>query len=110
MPVAGSTAIASCQKRPIPVIGVAFDTPSCGTSKMYPCGFVVAGFRFGSSSVSSQESHEPHGVGPPAQFTRVPDRLGVTLTTFPAFGSNSVVVVPPPQVASYGRLPNAFVI
>ena len=47
------------------------------------------------SVVSSQVSHEPHGVGPPAQFRTVPLRLAAVPRYSPDFWSNSTVVVPP---------------
>ena len=54
----------------------------------------------GLNVVSSHVSHEPHGVGPPAQFLAVPARLARPLVILPDFGSNTMVVVPPPAPGS----------
>ena len=54
----------------------------------------------GASSASSHVSHEPQGVGPPAQLRTVPLRLENARTTWPRRVSNSTVVVPPPAPGS----------
>ena len=69
--------------------------PSAGTSKTYPCGSSKSFPPPGPSTVSSQVSHDPHGVGPPAQLTAVPARLTQARRTEPLAVSNSTVVVPP---------------
>ena len=50
--------------------------------------------------VSSHEIQLPHGVGPPAQFTRVPERLTKSRVICRVFRSMTSVVVPPPAVSS----------
>ena len=52
--------------------------------------------------VSSHVSHEPHGVGPPAQLRMVPDRLGVTTGFAGSSGSKTIVVVPPAAAGVVG--------
>ena len=101
MPVAGSTAMASCTKRPMAVSGSNVARPSTGTSKIQPCSRVKRGSLTGSAVVSSQVSHEPQGVGPPAQLRMVPAMLAVLRITFAACKSRSSVVVPPPASVSY---------
>jgi hypothetical protein len=62
-------ATASWEKEPISLIGVrdrSFSGSPGMTSKTYPCPSVRA---------SSQVSHVPQGVLPPAQFARVPDEV-----------------------------------
>jgi hypothetical protein len=69
MPVAGSMSTASCEKKPIPRIGVldsSFSGSFGSTSKTYPCPVVRS---------SSQVSQVPHGVAPPAQLLRVPEEV-----------------------------------
>src|SRR5918994_4841038 len=109
MPERGSTASASGGKRPALVIGSRFDWPPAGTSKMNPCRSVrgtletpvKSGPTSGPLTVSSQVIQEPHGVGPPEQFICVPLRLVNACTTSPNLVT-SIVVVPPPAIASYG--------
>jgi hypothetical protein len=56
------------------------------------------------SSVSSPESQLPQGVGPPAQFLKVPSRLQYCRTRRRVLsGSTSIEVVPPPAYASYAK-------
>ncbi len=57
----------------------------------------------GCATVSSHVSHDPHGVGPPAQLVTVPAMLGQAWMNCPCVVSNSKVVVPPPAVGSYAR-------
>jgi hypothetical protein len=49
---------------------------------------------------SSQESHAPHGVGPPAQLVSVPVRLAKLRETSFRFVSKWSVVVPPEAAES----------
>ncbi len=51
--------------------------------------------------VSSQVTHEPHGIWPPEQFIIVPLRLVKERMTSP-WVETWIVVVPPPAMASYG--------
>ena len=53
----------------------------------------------GPLTVSSQVSHEPHGVAPPAQFICVPLQL-TQESTLVAWRLTSSVVVPPPATGS----------
>ena len=55
----------------------------------------------GPFTVSSQVTHEPHGMIPPEQFIIVPLRLVKALITCPS-GVQWIVVVPPPALVSYG--------
>src|SRR5687767_9133094 len=108
IPERGSTATASCEKRPIAGSGTACTCPSAhtGTSKLYPCPFrKPVTLALGGSNVSSDVIQLRHGVRPPAQFTWVPPTLtqsrtrGEPLgpqTRDPSFAcSTSSVVVPP---------------
>ncbi len=68
---------------------------------MYPCGLVIKGCSApGPIVVSSHVSQLFHGVAPPAQLRMVPAMLERVLTRRPAFGSNVIVVVPPPAPSS----------
>ena len=58
---------------------------------------------FGPAFVSSQVTHESHGVTPPAQFTVVPLSLTNSFSTFLVNGLTTTVVVPPPPRMSYDR-------
>src|SRR3546814_5371388 len=71
MPVRGSTAAASCLKRPSAFSGSGSTIPLAlaGTSNTYPCGLSL------SRKASSHDSQLPHGVTPPAQLIAVPARL-----------------------------------
>ena len=86
--------------RPIAFNGSAEAAPRLGTSKTYPCGFSSGLSLAGPLTVSSQDSHEPHGVGPPAQLRIVPVRLGAVSVTRSARVSKVRVVVPPPPRGS----------
>src|SRR5262245_14183351 len=96
LPVLGSTASASCTNRPSWGSGVTWTKPSAddGASYTKPWGLPWT------STVSSQVSHEPHGVGPPAQLVLVPDRTPQTTGLPGSRGSNSMMVLPPPELAS----------
>ena len=75
-PEFGSTAIASWLNRPISVSGTGSTRPissTAGTSKLYPWSLARTSSVF--STVSSQLTHVFHGVGPPAQLRKVPERL-----------------------------------
>ncbi len=109
MPSFGLYAAASWAKRPAAVIGCRFDCPPEGTSKMNPCRCcngtfetpVKSGPTSGPLTVSSQVIQLPHGMRPPEQFICVPLRLVNAWTTCPS-SVTSLVVVPPPVMASYG--------
>src|SRR5262245_14352638 len=97
-------ASASCENRPIALYGCGSGStfkvePDAGTSKMYPWLFVRSPFPT-PSVVSSHVSHDPHGVGPPAQLRTVPLMLAHDLMNSPRAVSSSVVVVPPPASTS----------
>ena len=57
------------------MIGLPLAPPAAGTSKTYPWSFPPT--RLVRRTVSSQVSHDPQPVGPPAQFTAVPESNGV---------------------------------
>ena len=62
---------------------------------------VKSGPTSGPLTVSSQVTHDPHGISPPEQFIIVPLRLVNERTTSPVVVT-WMVVVPPPAWASYG--------
>src|SRR5690349_4682542 len=76
---------------------------------MYPC--CIPHPCAGPSVVSSQESHEPHGVGPPAQLMIVPLRLMKSRTSVAdpsGARRTSRDVQPPPPRGSYAREASPF--
>src|SRR5215211_6510678 len=101
MPVAGSTATASCENRPSPLSGTASLAPLWGTSKTYPWRTSDGMPALLICVVSSHVSHEPHGARPPAQLRIVPLRLGVVPSHSPRPWWNRRFVVPPAAVGSY---------
>ena len=56
----------------------------------------------GPLTVSSQVIQLPHGIRPPEQFICVPFRLVNASSDLAVPASTSMVVVPPPAIASYG--------
>ena len=112
MLVRGSTATASWLKRPMSMMGRGSTGPVAleSTSKTQPWVLVKLveppSSSFGPTAVSSQLSQLPHGVGPPAQLTVVPERL--TKSDWSSrFAPTTSVVVPPPATGSYGLAPRA---
>src|SRR3954451_17636418 len=71
---------------------------------------VKSGPTSGPLTVSSHVIHEPHGIGPPLQFCRVPLMETYDERTSPS-PSTSMVVVPPGDFGSYAvaGLPKAVV-
>lgn len=84
---AGSAAAASCLKRPIASRRTAAFTPHGSVSYTYP------------RDTSSQDSQVFHGVLPPAQFCRVPDRMRYAPVIAPA-DENFTALAPPEGLIS----------
>jgi hypothetical protein len=82
----------------MPMIGIGMELSVARTSNTQPWSRLNT-WRFGGMTVptvvSSQVSHEFHGVGPPAQLRLVPLRLAQDFCHSPFLVSNKRLVVPP---------------